>query len=177
MYCICSNKSLDDKVGERLDAASVDSLLSLPELDYVVHRWKAWSSSAGLKQKFEALVNDDDLLLALLDKFVNMGYRESDGQVEETYRLSMGPLAAIMDLEKEEPRIRALQSRSNPSVRQSVSPRCWRITSRVWSVCEKESLWTASTWKMFWKRMTADVIRLDVRAREKWAWCMCTPRI
>ena len=108
-------------VAERLDDASIESLLNLPELAYVVTRWKEWGDSEKIRRKFQSLVSNDDFLLLLLDKFVSTGLRHSGNRTTETYQLYMTPVAAIMDVEKEQHRIKALQSRTNLTVRQKAA--------------------------------------------------------
>ncbi|MHA6896390.1 KAP family P-loop NTPase fold protein [Ralstonia pseudosolanacearum] len=105
-------------VGKRLDQASLEELLSMPELDYIVHRWNAWGDPAHIREVFKTMVDDDDRLLVLLDKFVRTGTSQSGSRTTETYQLSMKPLAAVMDLDAVEPRIRSLQSRGDLTARQ-----------------------------------------------------------
>lgn len=105
-------------VGKRLDRTTFEELLSMPELDYIVDRWKAWGDSARIRDIFKPVSDDDDLLLMLLDGFLRTGTRRTGKEVMETYHLSMEPLRAVMDLDAMEPRIRLLQSRVDLTVRQ-----------------------------------------------------------
>ncbi|WP_431228162.1 KAP family P-loop NTPase fold protein [Burkholderia contaminans] len=105
-------------VGKRLDQATVEELLSVPELDYIVHRWKIWGDPARIREVFKPMLNDDDQLLILLDKFVRTGMSQSGNRTTETYQLSLEALAAVMDINLMEPRIRSLQSRGDLTVRQ-----------------------------------------------------------
>ncbi|WP_186059116.1 KAP family P-loop NTPase fold protein [Burkholderia gladioli] len=105
-------------VGKRLDQASLEELLSMPELDYIVHRWSAWGDSARIREVFKTMIEDDDRLLTLLDKFVRTGMRHSGTSSTEIYQLSLEPLAVLMDLDEMEPRIRSLQTRGDLTVRQ-----------------------------------------------------------
>lgn len=107
-----------DNVGRRLDRASLEQLMATPDLDYVVHRWSQWGSQESIRQVFKPMVDDDDRLIELLDKFVRTGLMHSGRRTTETYRLSMTPLAAVMDVQAMEPRIQAIRSRSNLTVRQ-----------------------------------------------------------
>jgi predicted KAP-like P-loop ATPase len=105
-------------VGNRLDQASLEELLSMSELDYIVHTWRAWGDPARIREVFKPVLDDDDRLLILLDKFVRTGMRQSGKRARETYQISMETLAAVMDLDAMEPRIRSLQSRGDLTVRQ-----------------------------------------------------------
>lgn len=106
-------------VGSRLDKASLEQLMALPELDFIVHRWSQWGDAQRIREVFKPLVDDDDKLIALLDKFVRTGLRQSGRETTETYQLSMKPLTAIMDVQAMEPRIKSIQSRADltPRVR------------------------------------------------------------
>lgn len=110
--------NLASTVGKRLDDAPINSVLPLPELDHLILRWKDWGDPTKLKGKFQPLVGNDELLLDLLDRLVRTGYQYSGSRTTEIYQLAMAPLTAIMDLDKEEPRIRSFQSRSDLTVRQ-----------------------------------------------------------
>jgi predicted KAP-like P-loop ATPase len=106
-------------VGRRLDGASLDELIVMPDLDYIVHRWHQWGDRTRIREVFKPMVdNDDDRFITLLDKFVRTGLRHSGRETTETYQLSMQPLAAVMDLQAMEPRVRAIQSRADLTVRQ-----------------------------------------------------------
>lgn len=110
-------ESFSKAVAGRLDNALLDQLLAMPDLDFIVHRWNMWGGSARIRETFRPMVDDDDRLMELLDKFVRTGLRQSGRRTSETYQLSMKPLAAIMDLQAMEPRIRSLQSRADLTVR------------------------------------------------------------
>ena len=105
-------------VGGRLDRATLDELMSMPDLDFIVHRWGRWGDAARIRQVFEPMLADDDKLAALLNKFVRTGTMQSGNKVSETYQLSMKPLAAAMDLEALAPRVNGLLSRPNLTERQ-----------------------------------------------------------
>jgi predicted KAP-like P-loop ATPase len=105
-------------VGHRLDNASLEEFMAMPDLDFIVHRWKQWGNPERIREVFKPMVDDDDKVVALLDKFVRTGLRHSGRQTTETYQLSLKPLAAIMDIQAMEPRIRAIQSGSDLTVRQ-----------------------------------------------------------
>ena len=64
------------------------------------------------------MLADDDQLMALLDKFVRTGIMQSGNKVSETYKLSMKPLAAAMDVNAMAPRVIGLADRPNLSRRQ-----------------------------------------------------------
>lgn len=104
-------------VGHRLDKASLDELVAMPELDFIVHRWEQWGDPTRIREVFKPVLDDDEGLMALLDKFVRTGFRQSGRETTETYQLSMKPLAAAMDIQAMEPRIRALQSRADLTMR------------------------------------------------------------
>ncbi|ARK99566.1 KAP family P-loop NTPase fold protein [Burkholderia pseudomallei] len=108
-------------IGKRLDQARLEELLSMPELDYIVHRWNTWGDPARIREVFKPMLNDDEQLLILLDKFVRTGMSQSGNRTKETYQLSLETLAAVMDLDAMEPRIRSLQFRCDLSVRQRVA--------------------------------------------------------
>lgn len=110
--------ALAKSVGQRLKRASLEDFMAMPDLDFVVHRWEQWGESARIREVFKPMVDDDDGLIVLLDKFVRTGLRHSGRETTETYKLSMKPLAAVMDVEVMEPRIRALQSRADLTARQ-----------------------------------------------------------
>lgn len=105
-------------VGQRLDNASLEELMAMQDLDFIVHRWEQWGDPERIREIFKPMVDDDDKVIALLDKFVRTGLRHSGRQTTETYQLSLKPLAAIMDIQAMEPRIRAIQLRSDLTVRQ-----------------------------------------------------------
>lgn len=105
-------------VGSRLDRATLDELMSMPDLYFVVHRWSRWGDAARIRQVFEPMLADDDNLMALLDKFVTTGTMQSGNKVSETYQLSMKPLAAAMDVQAIASRVNGLLSRPNLTERQ-----------------------------------------------------------
>lgn len=111
-------EAMAKSVGQRLDKATLEELLAMPDLDFIVHRWEQWGDPARIREVFKPMVDDDDGLITLLDKFVRTGLRHSGRETMETYQLSMKPLAAAMDIQAMEPRIRALQSRADLTVRQ-----------------------------------------------------------
>lgn len=111
-------EALAKSVGRRLDHASLDELLAMPELDFIVDRWSGWGDPSRIREVFKPMVDDDDKLIALLDKFVRTGLRQSGRETTETYQLSMKPLASVMDVQAMEPRIRAIQSRGDLTPRQ-----------------------------------------------------------
>jgi len=111
-------RDLSTATGKRLDQASLEELLSMPELDYIVHRWHAWGDPTRIREVFKPMLDDDDRLLTLLDKFVRTGLRQSGTKTTETYQLSLKALAAAIDLEAMEPRVRLLQTRGNLTARQ-----------------------------------------------------------
>lgn len=95
--------------------------MSRSDLDYLVSRWREWGDPVQLREKFQPALATDDLLLALLEKFVRTGRKYSGNLATDTYSLSMSSLAAVVDLEIEEPRVRSLQSRSGLTVRQTAA--------------------------------------------------------
>ncbi|MBV8158779.1 MAG: hypothetical protein JO278_14025, partial [Dyella sp.] len=105
-------------VGARLDQARLEELLLMPELDYIVDRWSTWGDHSRIREVFKPMVDDDDRLLILLDRFVRSGWHHSGNWTTETYQLAMKPLAALMDLDAMESRIRSLKSRDDLTVRQ-----------------------------------------------------------
>lgn len=111
-------------VALRLNTATLAQLLPMPNLDFIVHRWSLWGDSARIREVFTPMVDDDDRLMVLLDKFVQTGLRHSGRETTETYQLSMKPLAAAIDVKAMEPRIRAIQSRAD------LSPRTRAATKR-----------------------------------------------
>ena len=108
-------------VGRRLDLASLEDLMSMPELDYIVQRWSDWGDPVRIQQVFMPLLDSDDGLLLVLDKFLRTGALHSGKKTTTTYRLSMKPLAALMNLEAFESRVRMLQSRHDLNVRQEAA--------------------------------------------------------
>ena len=110
--------ALSRSVGVRLDGAGLDQLMEMPELDFTVHKWSEWGDAARIREVFSPMVDDDDRLLALLDKFVRTGLRSSGSKTVETYKLSMKPLAIAIDVHAAEPRVRSLLARSDLSERQ-----------------------------------------------------------
>lgn len=110
--------ALAKTLGKRLDQASLNDLLAMPDLDFIVHRWNQWGDAARIREIFKPMLDDDDRLLELLDKFVRTGLRSQGRETTETYQLSMKPLAYAMDVQAIEPRIRSLQSRADLTVRQ-----------------------------------------------------------
>jgi hypothetical protein len=108
-------------VGERLNQSSLEELISMPELDYIVHRWNKWGNPVRIREVFKSMTDDDNRLLSLLDKFIRTGTVQSGNRVTETYYLSLKSLAITINLDEIEPRVRALQSRSNLTVRQSAA--------------------------------------------------------
>jgi predicted KAP-like P-loop ATPase len=111
-------QAMSATVGKRLDDARLDQLLDIPELDYVVHRWSKWGNPARIHEVFKPMVDDDEKLLVLLDKFVRTGLSSSGNKTSEIYLLSMVSLGTVMDLQAAAPRVRGLQARSGLTVRQ-----------------------------------------------------------
>ena len=104
-------------IATRLDAAPLDVLLQMPELDFIVHRWHSWGSPERIREKFVPMLGDDERLELLIDKFVRTGLRHSGEVTNETYRLSMTPLGLVMDIVAMEPRLAALKARPGLSRR------------------------------------------------------------
>lgn len=104
-------------VAARLDKATLDQLLVMPELDFIVSMWTVWGNPARIRDVFKPMVNDDDHLIALLDKFVRTGVSHSGRESTETYQLSMKPLAAAIDVKSVESRVKVINSRANLSTR------------------------------------------------------------
>lgn len=111
--------ALTKKVGIRLNKAGLDELLVMPELDFIVHRWSQWGDLKCIRDVFKPMVDRDDQLLLLLDKFVRIGRMSSGRETTLTYHLAMKPLGFAVDLHAIEPRIRDMQqSRTGLSERQ-----------------------------------------------------------
>ena len=110
--------ALSMKVGYRLDHASLDEFMAMPNLDFVVHRWNMWGNSKRIREVFKPMLADDDKLMVLLDKFVQTGTLQSGKKVSETYQLSMKPLAAALDVQAIAPRLSGLLAKPNLSQRQ-----------------------------------------------------------
>lgn len=111
--------ALAETVAKRLDAATLSELLAVPELDFVVHRWGLWGGADRIREVFAPMLEDDARLMELFDRFVRTGQMHSGGKTRETYNLSMKPLAAAVDLQAVEPRLRAIATRSDLTKRQS----------------------------------------------------------
>lgn len=111
--------ALSETIGKRLDQASLEDLLAMPELDYVIHRWMTWGDPSKIRQVFKPMIDDDEGLLEFFDRFVRTGIQQSGNRTSETYQLSMQQLAAVMDLNAVESRVRTLYSRPNLTSRQS----------------------------------------------------------
>lgn len=111
-------EALTKAVGQRLDHATLDQLMAMPDLDFIVHRWAIWGNPTCIPEVFKPLMQSDDDLLRLIDKFVRTGTITSGRKIAETYQLSMKPLAAVMDVQEIEPRVRALLLRPGLSQRQ-----------------------------------------------------------
>jgi hypothetical protein len=105
-------------VAKRLDGASLEQLLSMPELDYIVSRWGKWSDPARIRADFRPLVDDDDQLPTLLEKFVRTGVRQSGNRVDELYQISMTSLSVVMDIRENSERVLSLKSRDDLNLRQ-----------------------------------------------------------
>lgn len=105
-------------VAGRLDNASLSELTGMPDLGFIVHRWNEWAGSGRIREIFRPMVESDDGLISLLDKFVTTGLRHDGAGTSETYHLSMSPLSAVMDFQAVEPRIRTLQARPDLTPRQ-----------------------------------------------------------
>lgn len=116
-------EALSKAVGQRLDHATLDQLMAMPDLDFIVHRWGLWGNPSRIREVFKPMLETDDDLLLLIDKFVRTGTMTTGREVTETYHLSMNPLAAIMDVQQIEPRVMALQARPELSSRQQVAIR------------------------------------------------------
>ena len=114
-------ETLSKAVGQRLDHASLDQLMAMPDLDFIVHRWGIWGNPTRIREIFKPLLQGDDDLLRLIDKFVRTGTMTSGRKVTETYQLSMRPLAAVMDVQQMESRVKALQLRPDLSPRQQTA--------------------------------------------------------
>lgn len=111
-------EALSKIVGNRLDHASLDEFMAMPDLDFVVHRWNMWGDSDRIRDVFQPMVADDEKLMTLLDKFVRTGTMQSGNRVSETYQLSMKPLAVAVDVETIAPRVSGLLARPSLSPRQ-----------------------------------------------------------
>lgn len=111
-------------VAARLDTATLDQLLLMPELDLIVLRWSVWGDPIRIRDVFKPMVDDDECLIALLDKFVRTGQRHSGRESTETYQISMKPLATAIDVKTIEPRIKAIH------LREDLSPRIRTATKR-----------------------------------------------
>jgi predicted KAP-like P-loop ATPase len=109
--------NLSKIVGDRLNHASLDEFMAMPDLDFVVHRWNQWGDPSRIREVFNPMLADDEKLMALLDKFVRTGTMQSGNKVSETYQLSMKPLAAAMDVHAMAPRVSGLLERPNLSPR------------------------------------------------------------
>ncbi len=114
-------ETLCKKVAERLDHGSLDEFMAMPELDFVVHRWSMWGDSARIREVFKPLLQDDDGLLQLIDKFVRTGSMQSGRKMTETYQLSFKPLGAVIDIQTIEPRVSAILLRPGLSRRQQTA--------------------------------------------------------
>jgi hypothetical protein len=110
--------NLSKIVSDRLNNASLDEFMAMPDLDFVVHRWNQWGDASRIREVFNPMLADDEKLMALLDKFVRTGTMQSGNKVSETYQLSMKPLAAAMDVHAMAPRVSGLLARPNLSPRQ-----------------------------------------------------------
>lgn len=108
-------------VASRLDAAKLEELMTLPELDYIVHRWSKWGNQERIREVFKPMLNTDESLLALLDKFVRTGLRQSGNVTEETYQLSIKQLSIAVDLNELAPRLKSINKPIGMSLRQEVS--------------------------------------------------------
>jgi predicted KAP-like P-loop ATPase len=104
-------------IGYRLDHASLEDFMVMPDLDFVVHRWSMWGNSGRIREIFNPMLADDEMLMALLDKFVRTGTMQSNNKISETYQLSMKPLSAVMDVHAMAPRVSELLQRPNLSPR------------------------------------------------------------
>lgn len=108
-------------VADRLNNAKLEELLRMPELDFIVYRWAGWGNANTIKDRFEPMLENDDRLMTLLDKFVRTGTRYSDNEVTETYQLSFKALAYAIDVQHIAPRIREIQSQPNLNIRQQTT--------------------------------------------------------
>ena len=113
--------ALSESVGRRLDRASLHELLSMPDLDYIVHRWSRWGDASRISEVFKPMLADDNNLLALLDKFVRTGRRESGGKISETYQLSMSPLDTAVSVHTIAERVNGLLARPNLTPREQAT--------------------------------------------------------
>jgi predicted KAP-like P-loop ATPase len=114
-------EKLAQSVGHRLDKASLEELMAMPDLDFIVHRWAQWGNPARIREVFNPMIVDDDKLIALIDKFVRTGLRQSGRETTETYQLSMKPLSEAIDIQAIEARVRAINSQGNLTVRHQVA--------------------------------------------------------
>lgn len=114
-------EKLAQSVGQRLDKASLEELMAMPDLDLIVHRWAQWGNSARIREVFSPMIADDDKLIALIDKFVRTGLRQSGRETTETYQLSIKPLTKAIDIQALEARVRAINSQGNLTVRHQVA--------------------------------------------------------
>jgi predicted KAP-like P-loop ATPase len=110
--------ALSKLVGNRLNHASLDEFMAMPDLDFVVHRWNKWGDATRIREVFKPMIADDEKLMALLDKFVRTGTMQSGNKISETYQLSMAPLAAVMDVRANATRVNGLLARPNLTPRQ-----------------------------------------------------------
>lgn len=112
------HESLSQSVSNRLDQATLDEFMKMPDLDFIVHRWEMWGDSSHIREVFKPMLADDDKLMALLDKFVRTGTKQQGNKVSETYQLSMSALSSAIDVQAMAPRISRLSNRPNLSPRQ-----------------------------------------------------------
>lgn len=108
---------LSKTVGHRLDHASLEDFMAMPDLDFVVHKWSMWGEPSRIREVFNPMLADDEMLMALLDKFVRTGMMQSGNKVSETYQLFMTSLAAAMDVQAISQRVSGLLQKPNLSPR------------------------------------------------------------
>jgi len=99
--------AMKEAVVTRLAALEPASLAKRDDFVPILLSWRDWESSAVIRSRFAAYVEDSNNLPDLLEKFLSVGMRQSVGDrvSRETYSLNPNSIAAIADLGELEPRV------------------------------------------------------------------------
>jgi len=114
-------ENLRNLIISRLENTKANDFMLMPGLDFIVSRWSQWGDPARIRECFSTFVNDDNGLIALIEKFLRTGRKYSSRKTTVTYNLSMKSLSAVIDVDAMKPRIYKIQARPNLTKQQTIA--------------------------------------------------------
>ena len=117
LLCIDQNgfDQLKNIIKDRLRGLENESLLSIPEADYVIHHWARWAGNDEVSGHLNHIFLSIKLLPQLLEKFLSWGTRQGwgDAVVQHVPRLNPKNLEDLTDITQLEIRIREMLCRND----------------------------------------------------------------